>query len=211
MFVTIEGMDCSGKSSVIIPYIMSKLDPRKSMNVADLRSSPIASKIRNIFMDPSLINNGNRTHEDWVIIGMLASVARADMVLNEINPALLKGNVVICDRYVDTSFVYNQCSDKEDISKILDIGTLGLLPDFVIFSYCSYEEMISRKSNRSDNDVWDLVTKEAYEYIFNRYVDRLKSENRDFIMLDTSGTLEEVYNKLDYIIDGKLNTYKILP
>lgn len=197
-FVTVEGLDLAGKTSVIIPYLMDKLDKNNNKFVADLKSTGIASKVRDIFMDSSLIT----PETDWRTIAFLSSAARSDMVNREIIPALKEGKNVISDRYVDTAFVYNLKSDTTPIDTILNLSTHLIYPHLIIFAYCSYEEMKSRKEKRdgSLNDHWDISSEEEYNSKLERYREQLYSRSGKVIEIDTSGSIESVYEKLDSII-----------
>lgn len=197
--ITVEGLDCAGKSSVIIPYLRSKLGEEKYHYVADMKTGNISQKIREIFMSPECVTEDT----DWRTIAYLASAARSDMVVQHIIPALKAGKNVISDRYVDTSFVYNLDSHKQPIDTILNLSVHLVYPHTIIFAYCSYEEMSLRKTLRDggDNDQWDLSSKEAYDSKLERYREQFASRSCNVIEIDTSGSLDETYAKLDLVID----------
>ena len=90
--ISVEGMDLAGKTSVIIPYLQSKLPDYKF--VSDLRTGKIASKIRDIFMDPECINE----HTDWRTIAFLSATARSALVTTEIEPALKAGIMKLLEK-----------------------------------------------------------------------------------------------------------------
>lgn len=194
--ITVEGLDLSGKTSVIIPYLKSKLT--NTDFYADLKSSSISSKIRDIFMDSNLINENT----DWRTIAFLSAAARSDMVVQEIIPSLKSGKNVVCDRYVDTSFVYNLGSHTAPVDTILNLSTHLVYPNVTIFSYCSYEEMIKRKESRDDNDHWDIKDEAAYYDKLYRYKAQLSKRQCKVFELDTSGSIEQTYAKLDSIIEN---------
>lgn len=193
-FITVEGLDCAGKTSVIIPYLESKLENTKF--VADLKTGKISQKIREIFMDPECVTENT----DWRTIAFLSATARSDLVVQEIIPALRSGQNVVCDRYVDTSFVYNMKSDTAPIDTILNLSTHLEYPNIILFAYCSYEEMVKRKQSRDDNDHWDISSEEAYNEKLERYREQLNRRNSKVFEIDTSGTIENTYELLDLII-----------
>lgn len=193
-FITVEGLDLAGKTSVIIPYLESKLENTKF--VADLKTGKISQKIREIFMSPECITENT----DWRTIAFLSAAARSDLVVQEIIPALRSGKNVVCDRYVDTSFVYNMKSDTTPIDTILNLSTHLEYPNVIIFAYCSYDEMAKRKQGRDDNDHWDISSEEAYNEKLERYREQLNRRNSKVFEIDTSGTIENTYELLDLII-----------
>ncbi len=196
-FITIEGTDCAGKTSIIIPYLQKKLGTQDYLFVADMKTGKISQGIRNIFMDPDAVTE----KADWRTIAFLSAAARSDLVTQEIIPALNCGKNVICDRYVDTAFVYNLKSDMTPVHTILNLSTHLVYPDVTIFAHCSYEEMLKRKGARQDNDQWDISSEEEYINKIERYHDQLNSRKSVVIEIDTSGTIEDTYLKLDEILD----------
>lgn len=198
LFISVEGLDCAGKTSIIIPYLQNKLDKEQNIFLADMKTGNIAKGIRKIFMDPESVTEKT----DWTTIALLASVARSDMVHQEIKPALENNKNVFCDRYVDTSFVYNKESHTPVVASILDASTQSVFPNAIIFAYCSYSEMIRRKGLRDDNDQWDLSSKEEYDAKLQRYKDRLyRTSSHKVYEIDSSSGFEYVYQQLDKIIE----------
>ena len=193
--ITVEGVDCAGKSSVIIPYLKDKLGNDNFDYYDDLKTGDLAYSIREIFMNSELVQDST----DWRTIAFLVSAARSDIVKKYIEPSLQNKKNVIMDRYVDTSFVYNLKSDTSPIDTVLNLSTHLIYPDIVIFAYCSYEEMVKRKQKRSEenNDQWDISSREEHDNIFYRYKSRLYSANKTVIEIDTSVSIEDTYRQLD--------------
>ena len=193
-FIAVEGLDLAGKSSVIIPYLKEKLPDAEF--VADLKTGLIASKIRDIFMDASLVNEST----DYRTIAFLSAAARSDLVSRNIIPALNAGKTVVSDRYVDTSFVYNKGSHLKPIDTILHLSTHLEYPTDIIFAYCSYEEMVKRAGERDKTDSWDIKGREQYDEILLRYKEQLYKRASTVHEIDTSGPIELVHTKLDMIL-----------
>jgi dTMP kinase len=196
--IAIEGLDCAGKTSVILPYIQSQVDPEHNKFVADMKTGNISKKIREIFMDPDCVTEKT----DWRTIAYLASAARSDMVVQEITPALNAGINVYTDRYVDTSFVYNKKSDTVPVDTILNLSIHLEYPTHIIFAYCSFEEMVKRKQERDDNDQWDIISEDAYNEKLARYKEQIYSRGgtKVFELNTTYGTVKDVQDKIDKIL-----------
>lgn len=197
-FITIEGTDLAGKTSVIIPYLKTKLGTEDYLFLADMKTGKISQKVREIFMDPECITDKT----DWRTIALLSSTARSDMVAQNIIPALDSGKNVVCDRYVDTAFVYNLKSDTVPVDTILNLSTHLVYPNITIFAYCSYEESLIRKQARDDvaNDHWDISSAEEHQNKLDRYREQLYKKNTIVFEIDTSGSLENTYQLMDLII-----------
>lgn len=196
--IAVEGLDASGKTSVILPYIQSQVDPEHNKFVADMKTGNISKKIREIFMDPECVTEKT----DWRTIAYLASAARSDMVVQEITPALNAGINVYTDRYVDTSFVYNKKSDTVPVDTILNLSVHLEYPTHIIFAYCSFEEMVKRKQERDDNDQWDIISEDAYNEKLARYKEQIYSRGgtKVFELNTTYGTVKDVQDKIDKIL-----------
>lgn len=197
-FITIEGTDCSGKSSVVFPYLQEKL--QNTVFVKDLKDGEIGSKIREIFMDPTSVNETT----NWRTIAFLSAAARSDLVTTKVIPALSAGQHVVSDRYVDTAFVYNLESDKAPIDTILNLSTHLVYPHIVLFTTCSYEEMVKRKSTRDDNDSWDISSEEEYNEKIERYKERLYNNGATIVEIDSTLSIESVKEQLDQFIETHL-------
>lgn len=195
-FITVEGLDCAGKTSVIIPYLKEKLNSDEYVFCADMKHGKLSEKIRDIFMDKECINETT----DWRTIAFLASTARSNMVYQEIIPAMKLNKNVICDRYVDTSFVYNLKSDTTPVDTILNLSTHLIYPDIIIFAYCSFEEMLYRQSLRENNDQWDITNRTEYNNKLERYREQLNAKNTKIIEIDTSNSIANVHSLLDQIM-----------
>jgi dTMP kinase len=196
--IAVEGLDASGKTSVILPYIQSQVDPEHNKFVADMKTGNISKKIREIFMDPECVTEKT----DWRTIAYLASAARSDMVIQEITPTLNAGINVYTDRYIDTSFVYNKKSDTVPVDTILNLSVHLEYPTHIIFAYCSFEEMVKRKQERDDNDQWDIISEDAYNEKLARYKEQIYSRGgtKVFELNTTYGTLKDVQDKIDKIL-----------
>ena len=101
LFITFEGNDGSGKSSVI-KAVHQKLN-ELGYNVILSREpggSKIAEKIREIILDKD-----NLGMDDWTE-ALLYAASRREHINKTIKPALERGDIILCDRYLDSSLAY---------------------------------------------------------------------------------------------------------
>ena len=130
-FITFEGSEVSGKSTqskLLYQYLK-----RKGFKVICLREpggTKISEKIRKILLDS---RNDSITPITEMLLYM---TARSQLVSKIIKPALKKGKIVICDRFLDSTIAYQGYGLGVDIKLIKYVGkfvTSGIKPDLTIF------------------------------------------------------------------------------
>ncbi len=128
-FITFEGSEGCGKSTqsrLLYQYLK-----RKGYPVIYLREpggTRISEKIRKILLDP-------KNHITPICETLLYMAARSQAVSQIIKPALLKGKMVICDRFLDSTIAYQGYGLGIDIDFINAVGNLvtgGIKPDLTI-------------------------------------------------------------------------------
>src|SRR5881296_366835 len=125
MFVTFEGMDGSGKSTQV--ELLRATLAAKGRDVEATREpggTPLGERIRELLLDGDEM-------APWTEAALFAA-ARAELARRVIGPALERGADVVCDRYVDSSLVYQGIARGLGISPVLQLNLLAignLLPD----------------------------------------------------------------------------------
>lgn len=198
IFITTEGTDGSGKSTqieLIKQYFIE--NKRDFVFLREPGGSEIGEKIREIILDK---DNKNMS----VITEMLLYAAsRAQLVEEKIVKALEEGKVVICDRFVDSSIVYQGIARGigiDTVKKINDIATNNIVADITFFF--SVEPLISL--SRIQNKVADRLESEdikfhekvynGYKFLMNLYPDRIKE-------IDSKRSIEEVFAEVKSWLD----------
>ena len=131
LFITMEGTDGAGKSTQL--NLLNDYLKNKGFNVVFVREpggTKISEKIRDIILD---IDN-QEMH--YMTETLLYASSRAQLVNQVILPELKKGSVVLCDRFVDSSIVYQGIARNigiDIVKKINNIATGGLIPDITFF------------------------------------------------------------------------------
>jgi dTMP kinase len=150
LFITFEGSDGSGKStqlSLLKEYLIEK--GIKILALREPGGAAISEKIRSIILD-------NRNTEMSPVTEMLLYAAsRAQLVSQVIKPSLEKGITVICDRFVDSSYVYQGFARGLGINTVKlvnDIATGNMLPDITFFMDIDPDLALKRRLNESIPD-----------------------------------------------------------
>lgn len=129
-FITLEGVDGSGKSTQASLLVERLREQRRE--VVALREpggTPISEKIRALLLDPE---NAEMADECELL---LYEASRAQLVREVIEPALLRGAIVVCDRFYDSTHAYQHggrgLSDAL-VSRANELGCCGLPPDVTL-------------------------------------------------------------------------------
>ncbi|MGX7349029.1 dTMP kinase [Dolosicoccus paucivorans] len=121
-FITFEGPDGSGKTSVIA-RIIELLNDQGITEIVSTREpggSAIAERIREVILDV------NHTEMDSRTEALLYAAARRQHLVERILPSLQEGKLVLCDRFVDSSLAYQGIARGIDIEKIWQINQFAI-------------------------------------------------------------------------------------
>ncbi|MEI7884010.1 MAG: dTMP kinase [Clostridia bacterium] len=144
-FIVFEGIDGCGKTTQIQMY--KDYLEKKGLDVLLTREPGgvvLAEKIRDILLD-------KRSHMGYMTEALLYAAARAEHVEQIIEPALKAGKVVLCDRFIYSSVVYQGYARQLGVDKILmlnKIATKDLNPDVYIFIDIPLELCLQRRQLR---------------------------------------------------------------
>ena len=129
-FITLEGVDGSGKStqaSLLVERLREQ--HREVVALREPGGTPISEKIRALLLDPE---NAEMADECELL---LYEASRAQLVREVIEPALLRGAIVVCDRFYDSTHAYQHggrgLSDAL-VSRANELGCCGLSPDVTL-------------------------------------------------------------------------------
>lgn len=149
MFITFEGIDCSGKSTQI-DILARRLehDGYSVLIVREPGGTPISERIRDVLLD--LRHREMDRHTEL----LLFAASRSQLVTERILPALRAGSIVIADRFHDSTTAYQGYGRGLDITSIehvQNIATHRLQPDLSFFLDISVDESIGRRTLRLAN------------------------------------------------------------
>jgi dTMP kinase len=142
VFITFEGPDWSGKSTQVSLLAEGlRADGRDVVSTREPGGTPVGESIR------TLVLNGPEMSA-WAEAALFAA-ARAEHVAAVIRPALERGAAVVCDRYVDSSIVYQGIARGLGAERVLELNlavTGGLLPDRTFVLNVDHETARARHS-----------------------------------------------------------------
>ena len=187
MFVSLEGIDGSGKSTQA-KLLAEALGP-ETLLIREPGGTLAAERIRELLGDPSL-------EIDAFAELLLFSAARADLVVRVIRPALEAGRHVVADRFADSSVAYQGGARGLGTSHVLSLTDTvidGLWPDLTVLLRVDPEVGLDRADgeDRFESEGLELqrAVAEAYEEIAAIASDRV-------VVLDADGSVEEVHARV---------------
>ncbi len=200
-FITFEGCDGVGKSTQIA--MLSDFLINKGINVIQTREpggTVISERIRDILKSSS--------HIDVITEMLLMFAARREHFIQKIKPALDAGSWVLCDRFCDSTIVYQGVLKNVDIKEILHIQQLTIgdfEPDLTILldiSYTSAQKRVNLRSNDT-TDNYDFLSKEKYDKMRSAYK-KLSSIYKRINIVNGSKNVLSVNNEICCIVSEKL-------
>lgn len=203
MFITLEGPEGSGKTSHI-PHLVEFLR-EKGYVVFPTREpggTSISEQIRDILHDMKNAEMHPRTET------LLYQAARAQIVEQVIKPRLADGEIVISDRYSDSTIAYQGYGHQQnldDIRALVKYATGGLTPDLTILLDLDVEVGLNRKTqNAAEWNRLDAYTVEFHKRVRTGYLEMVKAEPQRWVVVDAGQVWEAVQMELRKVIVGRL-------
>ncbi|MDD8017824.1 MAG: dTMP kinase [Bacteroidota bacterium] len=200
MFITFEGIDCCGKSTQV-KLLVEKLQ-QQSRDFVLLREpggTPISEHIREILLD--------KKHSKMIQITelLLFSASRAQLVSEVIKPALQQNKIVICDRYVDSTTVYQGYGRGLSIGAVKNISrvaTTDVMPKKTFLLDISVHEMHTRRDvGKHEADRMETSNEEFYQRVRNGYLQLAKEEPERFVVIDGKQPIDAIHDQIMKVVD----------
>jgi dTMP kinase len=193
-FITFEGCEGVGKSRQL-KYLEEYLEKsgKPYHFTREPGGDPISEKIRNLILDK---DNDAMTDE---CEALLYAASRAQLLKNQIAPRLERGELVICDRYFDSSFAYQAYArglGMEFVEKINEYAIKNFMPDYTIFLNLSPEQAFKRKGGVDASDRLELSGMEFHNRVYEGYLALAKAYPERFIVIDASGEKWQTKEKI---------------
>ena len=199
-FVTVEGSEGTGKTYLV--RALSAFLQQRGLSIVCSREpggTPLADRIRTIFRNQSPDTEVLTMEAEL----MLVSAARAQHVRQVIAPALQAGKLVLCDRFADSTRVYQGCIGgmaANVIEMVITHTTFGVVPDLTIVLESRYEVVKTRLAARSNHDAvmrYDPQHESEHDRIQNCFKALCASKDKRFVSIDTSDL--EVSDTVAYV------------
>lgn len=193
-FITFEGCDGCGKSTqlkMLSEYLTKENVPH--IFTREPGGGKISEAIREILLSGK---NAEMTDE---CEALLYAAARVQHLSDRVEPALSKGELVICDRYVDSSLAYQAYARGLGVEFIGGINAFALehyLPDVTVFIDLTPEAAFKRKHGADENDRLEQAGMAFHKRVYEGYK-KLASENPErFVCVDGNMTPQEIFEEI---------------
>ena len=197
-FITLEGIEGSGKTSSI-KSITNLLDEKGISYVVTREpgGSSIGSELRSILLDP-------QTNISSEVELMLMLADRKDHVDQVILPNLKKGNWVISDRFMDSSFAYQGGGRKLDTKMINSFSrNLNLpIPDLTLLFDVPVEISLSRVKARGELDRFEQEEIDFHNRIREAYLELAEQNVNRIQIIDSSQAIEDMLKSVEEKINN---------
>jgi dTMP kinase len=194
MFISLEGVDGSGKSTQA--KLLAEALGSETLLIREPGGTGAAERIRELLADPGL-------EIDPFAELLLFSAARADLVSRVIRPATEAGRDIVADRFADSSIAYQGAARGLGSSHVLSLTDTvidGLWPDLTILLRLDPETGLGRSAgdDRLEAEGLELqrAVAEGYEEIATLAADRV-------VAVDASGSVEEVHERVMEVVRSR--------
>ena len=208
MFITIEGVEGSGKSSSTNDVVNRlRKEGYDIITTREPGGTPIAEKIRDIILD---VNN---TNLDPRAEALLYAASRRQHLIEKVWPALKQGKIVICDRFIDSSLAYQGGARNlgiENITNINMFATENTWPDLTLLFDIDPElglDRIRKNQGREVNRL-DLEKIEFHKKVRETFLNLAKKYHDRFVIIDAYKSQKEGEVEVYNIIKERLNGIK---
>ena len=192
MFITIEGPEGSGKSSVT-KKVVERLE-KEGFEVVLTREpggTPIAEEIRNVILDKK------NTAMDPVTEALLYAASRRQHLVEKVWPLSKEGKIVISDRFLDSSLAYQGGARNLGIDKILAMNmfaTEGYYPDVTLLFDIDPRIGLARIAANKNREVnrLDLEKIEFHDNVRKTFLSLAERFKDRFVILDASKPFDDV-------------------
>ena len=194
MFITLEGPEGSGKTSQV-PDLVDYLR-KKGYSVFATREpggTSIGEQVREV------LHSLNNTEMHPRTETLLYQAARAQFVEQIVRPHLALGEIVLSDRYADSTIAYQGYGHQQDLEQVRTLvkyATGGLLPDLTVLLDVDVELGIGRKTRSREWNRLDAYTLEFHQRVRAGYLEMAKQEPNRWVVVDAGVGRQAVQEKL---------------
>ena len=201
-FISFEGGEGGGKSTQIA-YLADRL--RAAGHQVTVTFEPggtvLGQEIRRLLLAPG----GDVTPRSEAL---LYAADRAHHVAAVIEPALAAGEVVICDRYADSTFAYQGAGrslDADDVRRVMEFAVAGRWPDLTILLDVDPRVGLARARGDGQGDRIEAESLAFHEAVRRGFLDLAAAAPERFAVIDASQAIDEVAAQIEDVAWKRLS------
>ncbi|MDN6886502.1 dTMP kinase [Variovorax sp. CAN2819] len=198
LFLTLEGIDGAGKSSHLDALeALFKAQGRTVVRTREPGGTPLAETLRGLILEKPM---------DPLTESLLVFAARRDHIAQVVEPALARGDVVLCDRFTDATFAYQGAGRGFDAAVLSTLeqwvqaqaGSPKLLqPQITLWFDLAPEIAAQRLAGARVPDKFEAQPVEFFRRVAQGYADRASADAPRFVRIDASQTREQVWQQIE--------------
>ncbi|MEZ0396553.1 MAG: dTMP kinase [Anaerolineales bacterium] len=202
MFISLEGPEGSGKTSHIPPLVEYLRE--KGWAVFPTREpggTSIGEQIREILHNLKNTDMHPRTET------LLYQAARAQFVEQIVRPHLAAGEIVLSDRYADSTLAYQGYGHQQDLEQVralIRYATAGLTPDLTVLLDVDVETGLQRKKKAAEWNRLDAYTVDFHRRVRAGYLEMAAAEPARWVVVDARQPWEAVQAELRAVLHKRL-------
>lgn len=205
LFITFEGTEGCGKSTQI-KALAARLqsEGRQVLQTREPGGTPLGEAVRNLLQHDKA-GEGMSPEAEL----LLFTASRAQLTRERILPAIAQGDMVLCDRFMDSTTVYQGVARQIDTATVATINRFAVgdaRPDLTILIDLSPEVGMARVHARSNGQL-DRMEQEAIEFfeaVRAGYLKLAESEPERFLVLDGSASIETLEQQIWAAVQPRL-------
>lgn len=209
-FITIEGGDGVGKSSVVkgLSRAIEQSLGVELITTHEPGGTPSAQAIRQLFISPPEDDPLHPRSELFLV-----SAARAQHVEAKIRPSIAQGKWVISDRFYDSTKVYQGVLagvPMRDIDQVINYSVAGCHPDLTLLLDCDTTIVMERLKKRAESmaqdvsDRFDSAGKAFQKNLRSAFLGLAAAEKERIVVIDTSSNISDIVKQAFEVVKTRL-------
>lgn len=208
LFITFEGIDGGGKTTQLA--LAAKWLREQGYEVVESREpggTPLAERVRELVLDPSLpLTTTTQT--------LLYLAARSEHVDKLLRPSVEAGKIVLCDRFSDSTLVYQGLSQGKSLAELAMLRNLcsfasaGLAPDLTLVFDGRPEVLVRRRAARGVSDRYELQGLDFQQALRKGFWALAEAEPERLQLIDAEGSQEQVAASVQQALSALLHGEK---
>ncbi|HVJ09035.1 MAG TPA: dTMP kinase [Acidisarcina sp.] len=211
-FLTFEGLDGSGKSTqlrLLVRWLEARGEP--VLVTRQPGGTRIGDRIRTLLLDSK-----SESPAPMAELGLMFA-DRAQALAEVIRPALNVGNIVVCDRFTDSTEAYQGGGRElgsEIVLRLHEIMCCGLMPDLTILLLPDLAASLARArrrnermtANGADEGRFEREGHAFYQRVFDKYREIAAREPVRVVVIDGDASIEEIHQRIVSVVAARLRT-----
>lgn len=193
-FITFEGCEGVGKSRQIhmLEEYLQK-NNKKYYLTREPGGTTVSEQIRAVILDGKNVSMTDECE------ALLYAAARVQLLKENVKPRLDAGELVLCDRYIDSSLAYQGYArglGVEFVEKVNDYAIKNFMPDYTVFLKLPPEQAFLRKGGVDKTDRLELSGMDFHKKVYAGYLELAEKYKDRYIVIDASGERQETHRKI---------------